>query len=198
MDRQRNTIGPVVAYHGCDKAVARSALLHQTELRPSTNQYDWLGDGVYFWVDSPERALQWASEQRDRHIINEPAVVGAFIHLGLCLNLTDYGMNSFVLGAYNSLNSLCIATGVQMPVNRKASAGIMLLRYLDCAVINMMHRLREEDGKEPYDTVLGMFEEGQESFPGAGFKEKTHVQIAVRNSSSIIGLFQVRGYEILP
>ena len=42
-----------------------------------------------------------------------------------------------------------------------------------------------------YDTVRGAFWEGEELYPNAGFKEKNHVQIVVRNQESIKGYFRV-------
>ena len=54
----------VLGYHGCDLAVARKIIMGQTSHRRSTNEYDWLGSGFYFWEDSPARALQWAKEER--------------------------------------------------------------------------------------------------------------------------------------
>jgi hypothetical protein len=50
--------------------------------------------------------------------------------------------------------------------------------------------------KEPYDTVIGYFEDGCFVYDGACFREKTHIQIAVRNPKSIIGYCQLRGHEV--
>lgn len=50
MTRIRNTLGPVIGYHGCDRAVAEKVLQNKTHLKQSDNSYDWLGPGIYFWV----------------------------------------------------------------------------------------------------------------------------------------------------
>jgi hypothetical protein len=48
-----------------------------------------------------------------------------------------------------------------------------LLRFLDCAAIRHLHKIAEgEDPGNGFDTVRGMFPEGSELYPGAGFKEK--------------------------
>jgi hypothetical protein len=49
----------------------------------------------------------------------------------------------------------------------------------------------EGDGRPPVDTIRGVFTEGQPVYPGAGFDEKTHVQIVVRNPFCIKGVFRV-------
>ena len=89
MDRRPNSFGPVLGYHGCDREVAEQVLSGQSDLRLSENSYDWLGSGIYFWVDSPQRALDWALEAWRGRRIEEPYIVGAHINLGLCLNFTE-------------------------------------------------------------------------------------------------------------
>jgi len=44
----------------------------------------------------------------------------------------------------------------------------------------------------PFDTVRGVFFEGDPIYSNCGFHERTHVQIAVRNSDCIKGIFHVR------
>ena len=66
-------------------------------------------------------------------------------------------------------------------------------RQLDCAVIQLVHKIRESKGMDAYDTVYGVFEEGDPVYPGAVFRDKTHVQIAIRNPGMILGYFRVDG-----
>jgi len=81
----------VIAYHGCDEEVARKVLQGGTDLSPSRNDYDWLGAGIYFWEQGPRRAYEFALEESKRAAtkIKNPAVVGAYIYLGTCLDLLD-------------------------------------------------------------------------------------------------------------
>jgi len=196
MERSYHTIGRVVAFHGCDFEIAKKLVNYDLRIAPSENDFDWLGGGAYFWVDSPQRAVEWAVWKSDRGIIKSPCVVGAFIHLGLCLSLADYGAMGDIKNAYARLKAIFEASGKPLPTNELKRDGIYLKRFLDCAVIDMVHFVRSAEGKPEYDTVLGVFEEGTPVFPGAGFKEKTHIQVAVRNPKCIIGYFQVQGYEI--
>jgi hypothetical protein len=69
----------------------------------------------------------------------------------------------------------------------------LLLRHLDCAVAETLHQLRERQDLPPYDTVRGVFWEGREIYPSAGFREKNHIQICVRNPSCIKGFFLPAG-----
>lgn len=50
----------VLAFHGCDKSTYDSILKNNEILHNSTNSYDWLGNGMYFWEQNLERAWQWA------------------------------------------------------------------------------------------------------------------------------------------
>lgn len=55
--------GLILGFHGCDKSL-RDKVVTQTisNLKHSVNDYDWLGNGVYFWENSYERALQYAKD----------------------------------------------------------------------------------------------------------------------------------------
>jgi predicted dehydrogenase len=56
------------------------------EWRPSSNDWDWLGHGIYFWERAPRRALRWALE-RYPTLSQRPAVLGAYLQLGRCFDL---------------------------------------------------------------------------------------------------------------
>jgi hypothetical protein len=79
----------IVAYHGCDREIGERALLEGHGLEPSKNEHDWLGEGIYFWEYGPYRAEQWARWKAQRNEIDQPYVIGAYIHLGNCFDLTD-------------------------------------------------------------------------------------------------------------
>lgn len=180
-------LSPLVGYQGCDQSIAEEVLTGRTHLNHSENEYDWLGDGIYFWVDSFERALDWA-KQNDN--IQAPYVVGAFIDPGFCLNLTDYGVSEELKLAYRFLQDAYEKAGSTLPRNSHTLDSVKMVRKLDCAVIKAAHQLREDQQEQAFDTVYGVFEEGPELYPGSALKEKTHIQIAVRNPKSIIGYFR--------
>ena len=50
----------ILGFHGCDESVKDSLLLGKAKLKPSNNEYDWLGSGIYFWENDPDRALSYA------------------------------------------------------------------------------------------------------------------------------------------
>ena len=81
----------IIGFHGCDASVVRKVVNGEEDLIPSTNDYDWLGNGIYFWENNEARALQWATElsKRKGSSIKKPAVVGAIIDLGYCFDLMD-------------------------------------------------------------------------------------------------------------
>ena len=45
--------GLVVAYHGCDRVVARSVISGSADLKDSNNPYDWLGYDKYIFTFTP-------------------------------------------------------------------------------------------------------------------------------------------------
>lgn len=180
----------IVAFHGCDKSVVEKVVLQQDNLLASTNDYDWLGSGVYFWENNETRAMQWAIEasKRPNSKIKEPAVIGAVIDLGYCMDLTDSKYLEELKDAYNAL--LDVLGNLQKPIPQNTgNTSDKLLRRLDCAVIEMAHDINEQSGERAYDSVRGVFWEGKQLYPNAGFAEKNHIQICVRNPNCIKGFF---------
>lgn len=180
----------VLGYHGCDKRIA-DGLLAGESFRPSENDYDWLGHGVYFWETNPARALDFARELKFRNkTIETPYVVGAVIDLGHCLDLTSTtGINALENG-YQSFRQFVSTSQTQMPEN---SGGFdLLLRRLDCAVINHIHALLKSQQATSIDTVRGVFIEGERVYENSGFFKKTHIQICVCNPDSIKAVFRLR------
>ena len=46
----------VLGFHGCDKSTYEKVLKNYENLKASDNTYDWLGNGIYFWENSYQRA----------------------------------------------------------------------------------------------------------------------------------------------
>ena len=179
----------VLAYHGCDQSVAEK-LLQGEPFKPSRNDYDWLGPGAYFWEANPVRGMEYAQELKNskrKPGISSPTVIGAVVDLGLCLDLTTSAGVQHVSDAYKQLVELHAAAGYELPKNEEP----ILTRKLDCAVITLLHKVREEEGLAPIDSVRGIFTEGNPIYPTSGFYEKTHVQISVRNLDCIKAVFRV-------
>lgn len=182
----------VLGYHGLDRSIGVSILNREIEFEHSKNSYDWLGEGVYFWENSPGRARQFAeiAKKRRNSKIKHPFVVGAVIDLGHCLDLLDQQYLDFVRLAYDTLETSLKEKGKRFPENLPFGEGDFDFRKreLDCAVIRMAHLLANQQGVV-FDTVRSAFFEGKELYPGAGFQEKNHIQIAVINLKCIKGVF---------
>jgi hypothetical protein len=177
----------VIGYHGCTKAFARRLLLDDAAIegwRPSENEWDWLGHGIYFWEHSPTRALRWAEEKYGRR--GRPAVVGAVIQLGKCFDLLDESLTRVLAEGYRELAEAYGKEGRALPRNRGRESK---LRNLDCLVVNdCLNRLKRLG--TAYDSVRGAFWEGEPIYPGAGFARESHIQVVVRSPACILGLFR--------
>jgi len=188
----------IIGFHGCDKKTADNVINQKTSLYGSENNYDWLGHGIYFWENNYQRALEFAKEIKGtgrtvKNPIHEPAVIGAVINLGHCFNLLETESLQIVQAAYELFIRSQEKAGYPIPVNKPLSNGKdLLLRNLDCAVIESIHAYNKEKGENTYDTVRGVFFEGEDLYPNAGFKEKNHIQICVRNPNCIKGFFYPR------
>ncbi|HBT73567.1 MAG TPA: hypothetical protein DEB37_15370 [Lysinibacillus sp.] len=194
--------GLILGFHGCDKKIRDKIICEKGEiLKKSENDYDWLGHGIYFWENNHERALQFAKELKENppkgkeNLIIEPAVLGVVIDLGHCLDLLDSKYLDVLKVSYEYLCESSKLHNLIIPQNSKSSSGDLLVRKLDCAVIETAHTLNKMLEKPQYDTVRGVFFEGQDLYENAGFKEKNHIQIAVRNQNCIKGFFIPRDFD---
>jgi len=196
----------VLGFHGCEKEIRDALLTNPNNIQKSEKPYDWLGNGVYFWENDHERALEWAQARQARGEIKEASVIGAVLHLGVCCDFLDRTYIKLLYKFYELLKANYNILGVPMPENRDSKGDNhkdRLLRELDCAIIELMHEKMFEQYQEEvsshgfsrrrlFESARGVFTEGGEAFPGAGIAAKSHIQICVRNLDCIKGFFLPR------
>jgi hypothetical protein len=190
----------VLGFHGCDASLAEQVVLGKMMLKESDHDYDWLGHGIYFWENDVERAEQWAKENSKlkNSSVKTPGVLGAYLDLGNCLDLVDSDSLQQLKLPYETLKRTISLANLDMPVNKDpltVKSKDRILRKLDCAVITTLHKLRQNANLPAFDSVRGVFWEGEELYPGAGFREKNHIQIAIINPNCIKGFFLPRDVD---
>ena len=163
-------------------------------IKKRKNNWDWLGPGLYFWEQNPQRALEYAidsasGKQFNKVRIKIPLVLGCSIHLGNCLNLMEPESLSILKEAHEGLVQTLKEAGKSIPQNEGPK------RLLDCAVLKFVHQTRAEKGLQPYDTIRAAFQEGGEIYPSAPFTTQLHIQICVCNLEMIKGYFLPRPLE---
>lgn len=195
----RRLPGLVLGFLGCDRQVGERILRgEERHLKPSSNAYDWLGTGIYFWESDPQRAFEFAEEaarkpHQTKGQIKEPFVIGAAIDLGYCLNMLDRAACEEARVAFDTLCASVRSTGQQVPVNK---GNDLAARFRDRAVVETLHAAREmldqvsPGSFPPYESVRAAFLEGGSLYEGAGFSAKNHIQVAIRNPVCIRGYFR--------
>ena len=178
----------VIGFHSCDKSTGINVLNGKIDLKPSENSWDWLGNGIYFWEQNPDRALQYAQDssqgkQFNRIKIKTPFVLGAIIETGNCLNLMEPESFQILSQAYNDLQKIYNQLDKKVPVNKGDK------RELDCAIFKLIHQSNVDNKRKQYDSIRSAFSEGLEVYPTANFTSKGHIQICVINSDCIKGYF---------
>jgi len=170
----------VIGFHGTNKKIAET-LCRGEKFKPSQNDFDWLGSGIYFWEYAPFRAWEWA----DQNYAHSPAVVAALIRLGRCFDLLDPQNVRYLLERYEQI--------IQTQPSLKNEGGA---NRLDCFVCSDYLRLAESKGIV-YDSIRGAFvearaEEMKSAWPGSGIVKDTHIQLVVRTPENIISVWPVR------
>lgn len=185
--------GLIIGFHGCDESIRNAIVAGDIMLKASQNGHDWLGFGFYFWESNYERALDFATHPPGKKRIISPAVLGAVIDLEFCLDLMDAEYIHLVKESFNNLRTSVMTLHQKLPANKSIGGSRdRLLRDLDCAVIENLHKEQNLKREKPFDSVRGLFVEGDPIYEEAGFHEKTHVQICIRNPNCIKGFFVPR------
>lgn len=185
----------IIGFHGCDIETYKKVFENNESLKPSNNDYDWLGNGIYFWEQDLNRAWEWAenSQKRTRGKVKTPAVIGAAIDLGFCLNLLDDGCVQILQNQYDIFKLSAEIANKAIPQNTNIGNNTdLLMRRLDCAVIESLHFQRKANNEQPFDSVRGVFMEGDPIYPTSGFMQHSHIQICIRNPNCIKGFFAPR------
>jgi hypothetical protein len=81
-----------------------------------------------------------------------------------------------------------VVPDVQMATN--TGGNDLVDRKLDCAVLGLLHKTRDESDLPSFDTVRAAFIEGKPLYKNAGFASQSHIQICVRNHLCIQGYFR--------
>jgi len=203
------TIKPnlLIGFHGYDIKIQQQILNHPNEIIKSEKLFDWLGNGMYFWENNYNRAMEWAQNKKKRGDIVTPAVIGAVRSLRYCLNLLDSQFIKILSTYYTLINEEYKTIGTLLPENKNLifdEHKDKILRELDCSVIEFMHetiRKKIIEQKQQtkgftsfkmFDSRRDVFQEGGSAFLGAGIKQKNHIQICVRNSNCILIFFLPR------
>lgn len=180
----------VLGFHGTDKSVVSKVVSQKIKhLDKSEDTTEWLGHGVYFWENDPERALDWARTGKTKGTIFHPDAVGAVIDLGFCLDLTTLSGLNEVAKAYEMLRDYYQQMGLELPKNTVGQDKVK--RELDCAVIQALHAYRVTKGLDRYDSVRAPFPEDKSLFDNSGFRKRNHIQICiVQPEHCITGYFK--------
>ncbi len=165
----------VYGYHGTNTEVATTII--QQGFNVSSNDYDWLGTGVYFFQDAPVRAWEWAKQQ---HPAN-PAVIRSTIRLEDCIDLLDISWFPLIRNVYNLFVEEYRQGNRPLPRQNPERSKA---HRLDCACFNYIVEVLGQQGQIPR-AIRAVFVEGEPVYPNSAIFDRAHVQIAIREVSLI-------------
>lgn len=101
------------------------------------------------------REFKKCSQNKNQKII-KPAVLGAVICLGNCLDFLEQENLKKLKNHYNQVKDDFAKNGIELPQNTGGKD--LYRRELDCLLINsLVAKQREECPEEAYDSVRGVF-----------------------------------------
>jgi hypothetical protein len=175
----------VYGYHGTSRTKAIN--IQNNGFRASDNDYDWLGNGIYFFQDAPARAGAWAK----KHYPKEPVVIRASIYLEGCMDLLDTMWFEDLKMIYGAFAAQYRFRGVPMPLQNPS---VSKAHRLDCAFFKYTTKLLLGQDNQ-VKCIRAAFAEGNSIFPTSAIFDLAHVQIVVLNPALIkeISLIKITG-----
>jgi hypothetical protein len=176
----------IIGYHGTTLSTALKIINRVETFKPSTRDYDWLGNGIYFWEYSPQQAVKFAEQRRAKRSKDDRiAVIASMIRLGYCLDLTEPANVDLVKELHDDYQNFMAEEGVLAPTNDHQ------YKRLDRAVFEYACKvIADLPPKQIIDTARGIYVPtgtAKRAWAKSWISSETHIQICVRNSSSILG-----------
>ena len=171
----------IIGYHGTTAEIAER-LVDGEAFAESANEDDWFGKGVYFWEYAPKQAWWWSTKFKSK---KHPAVVGAIIRLGNCLDLLD-PLNVATLKRFHD-DTLAKWRAAKAEIPRNGNQH----KNLDCALFNLFYGQSEV----PIETARAVYvptESAKRAWPRSWIYEEAHIQICVRKPENILAVWRVR------
>jgi hypothetical protein len=158
-----------IGYHGCEASVGER--VRKTKVfRLSVGDQEWLGDGVYFFEGDPGPARWWVKSRRKypKWEILKADISAAESQVLDLLKEDDFDE---------------FQRSLRMLVDHTETLGAPVVGFKDGAVINALCRI------VPCKVVRAPFDWGTEGVRrGYSRIRKTHIQLAVRDPSCIVGI----------
>ncbi len=174
----------IVAYHGTTVADA-DKLVNGEDFKNSDKSHEWLGEGVYFWEYAPKQAWWWTKDHKKN---SRPAVVGAMIRLGNCLDLLDPENVRWLKRVYDDIIPKWGAAKLPIPKNMRSR------KNLDCAILNWIYS-QSDTTETPIETSRGVYvptDSAKRVWTGSWIYDEAHIQVCVREQQNILALWHVR------
>lgn len=175
----------VIGYHGTRRETAMRIVTQETTFKPSKNEDDWLGHGIYFWEHAPQQAWWWAKRRYASSA--SIAVLGAVIRLGNCLDLLDPENGTMLKDFHKELKKEYQDRGEEPRADANNH------KYLDCETCEFAYRALEIGGLS-VDSSRGVYVPTGGSarlWTRSWISRDTHIQLCVRNPTCIIGSWLV-------
>lgn len=175
----------VRGYHVTPRSNADS--IHRLGFKPSTNPYDWLGEGIYFFQDGPNFAYHWGTSDRRAGRHDDLALFAADIELHGFIDLLDFAWGQFLREASATLEESADPEYLKAKEKQKEyEFGVDQRQghWLDQYVIQAAASGMKEKGIEVMG-VRSAFWEGAPLYEKSHIMDRQHIQIAVRNVAAI-------------
>jgi hypothetical protein len=168
----------VYGYHGTSRVRAKSII--ENGFRLSDRGYDWLGPGVYFWQDAPQRALEWAMKYHP----DDPVVIRSSILFeeGKTMDLLDTRWFPSLSERYADYVASFLESELRIP---EQDPNQSKKHYLDHSFLDYISLIINRCSPGRISVIRAAFTEGNPIYLNSAIHDLSHVQISVRDRKYI-------------
>jgi hypothetical protein len=166
----------VYGYHGTSRDSANSIL--QGGFTPSNSGHDWLGPGIYFWQDAPERAWEWAQKYESPTVIQSQIV----FEQEEAMDLLDRKWFNILSQYYPTFVNQWPVKEIPLPAQDPTRSK---KHKLDDAYLEYIGSFLEDNKICRVSLIRAAFTEGSPIYDSSALYDLSHVQISVRDPRCI-------------
>jgi hypothetical protein len=179
----------IIAHHGTHSCVGAKIEVDGFVIPTTSRNSLWLGKGVYFFQEAPNRAAKWAKEAALRYSNrfgrhSEPMVYESEIDLTDCLDIFD-------ISNFDLLKKFCITLSGALPEQVSLPSSLSNPRqykagynFADCDVFNRLIDARTID--EHFSSIRVPMPEGAPLHPTSYLLEDSAVVVNVVDVKAIV------------
>ncbi|MCE7030920.1 hypothetical protein [Jiella avicenniae] len=181
----------LIVYHGT--SADRLSSIIENGFQPGRRDASWLGHGIYFFFQAPERARLWGIDSARRRGVSNAVLLKCTIDLSDNINLLEPDYWPLLKNAYNHVPTHLHQIGIEGLFETDPGTPERIgWNYRDCAAVNALTETIERLGIA-VGSIMAAFIEGLPASESSWLFDQSSLMICVKRP----GVLTVLDHEII-